>query len=122
MRRLSSLLVSHLISVFNVREDRSGAGVAALRGTLTMMENTFVRLTLVGRLALISLRSRAGRGSSRESKGENSQPGCKLASVWVRVLPRGCQKVDYLGNDFLTVADLLQVNGLLITGLRVCMC
>lgn len=39
----------------------------------------------------------------------------KFATVWVWILLRGCQKVDYLGNDFLTVADLLQVNGLLIT-------
>lgn len=44
---------------------RSGAGVAALFSTLTMMENASVSLTLLGRLAVIFV---VGGGS-------NSQPG-----------------------------------------------
>lgn len=91
---------------------RSGASVAALLSTLTMMENTFASRSLVGRLGFIFALSRV----------------CVVGvpfefdAIWVWMLTWGCQKVDYLSNDFVTVADLLQVNGLLITLLCVCMC
>lgn len=86
------------------------------------MENTFVRPTLVGRLAFTSVMSPV-RGGAHVNSGEKIPSlGRARAGVRGRVVPRGCQKVDYLGTDFLTGADPLQVNGLLITGLRVCMC